>query len=102
MLKILLSMSEVGGLWKRQNNPACTKSVKSFNDVKVGHCTKVSRFGPAARKLKGFGSIPLRLSFLFKKVVVCGHCLVTLNLTVNVTLKWLSLLPILMQESFWW
>ena len=23
----------------------------------------------------------LRLSFLFKKVVVCGHCLVTLSIT---------------------
>ena len=29
-------------------------------------------------------------------------CLVTLSLTVNETLKWLSLLPILMQKSFWW
>ena len=36
------------------------------------------------------------------KVVVCGHCLVTLSLTINETLKWFSLLPILMQESFWW
>ena len=34
------------------------------------------------------------------KVVVCGHCLVTLSLTVNETLKWLSSLLILMQESF--
>ena len=31
-----------------------------------------------------------------------GHCLVTLSITVNETLKWLSSLPILMQESFWW
>ena len=54
-------------------------------------------------KQKGLGSIPLRLSFLFKKVVVCGHCLVTLSLTINETLEWLSSLPILMQESFcWW
>ena len=30
---------------------------------------------------KDLGSIPLRLSFLFKKVVVCGHRLVTLSLT---------------------
>ena len=30
---------------------------------------------------KDLGSIPLRLSFLFKKVVVCGHCLVTLSIT---------------------
>ena len=36
------------------------------------------------------------------KVVICGHCLVTLSLTINVTLKWLSSLPILMQVSFWW
>ena len=34
--------------------------------------------------------------------VVCGHCLVTLSLTVNETLKWLASLPVLMQESFWW
>ena len=34
--------------------------------------------------------------------VVCGHCLVTLSLTINETLKWLLSLPILMQESFWW
>ena len=40
--------------------------------------------------------------FFSKKVVVCGHCPVTLSLTVNETLKRLSSLPILMQESFWW
>ena len=43
-----------------------------------------------------------RLSCLFKNVVICGHCLVTLSLTINETLKWLTSLPILMQESFWW
>ena len=43
-------------------------------------------------KQKGLGSIPLWLSFLFKKAVVCGHCLVTLSLTINETLKWLSLI----------
>ena len=45
----------------------------------------VSRFGLAVRryvgKRKDLGSIPLRLSFLFKKVVVCGHILVTLSIT---------------------
>ena len=29
--------------------------------------------------------------------VVCGHCLVTLSLTIDETLKWLSSLSILMQ-----
>ena len=36
------------------------------------------------------------------KVVVCGHCLVTLSLTFYETLKWLSSLPTVMQKSFWW
>jgi len=64
-------------------------------------------FGLAVRheagKQKDLGSVPLQLSLLFKKVMVCGHSLVTLSLTVTVneTLKWLSPLPILMQESFW-
>ena len=54
-------------------------------------------------KQKGLVSIPLQLSIFFKKVVVCGHSLVvTLSLTTNETLKWLSSLPIFMQESFWW
>ena len=75
------------------------------NLVFYAHSTSwVSRFGLAIRckagKQKCLGSIPLRLSFLFKKVVVCGHCLVTLSLTVNETLKWLSSLPILMY-TFW-
>ena len=52
----------------------------------------VSRFGLAVKrrlagKQKDLGSIPLRFSFLVRKVVVCGHCLVTLSLTVNETLK---------------
>ena len=33
-------MSEFGGLWKHPNNPACAKSVKSLQNVEVGHCTK--------------------------------------------------------------
>ena len=49
----------------------------------------VSRTGLAVRrkagKRKDLGSIPLRLSFLLKKVAVCGHCLVTLFLTINET-----------------
>ena len=31
--------------------------------------------------------------------VVCGHCHVTLSLTINEILKWLSSLPILMQDD---
>ena len=39
--------------------------------------TAANRFGLAVRryagKRKDLGSIPLRLSFLFRKVLVCGH-----------------------------
>ena len=55
-----------------------------------------------AGKQKGLRSIPLWLSFFVKKVVVCGHCLVTLSLTINEILKWLSSLPVVVQESFCW
>ncbi len=44
----------------------------------------------------------LRLSFLSRKVAICGHCLVTLSLTMNEILKWLSSMPISMHELFWW
>ena len=42
-------------------------------------------------------------SFLFQKLWSLDTVsFVTLSLTINGTLKWLSLLPILKQESFWW
>ena len=59
----------------------------------------VSRFGLAARPRFDSAS---GLLYQDSGVVVYGHCLVTLLLTINETLKWLSSLPILMQESFWW
>ena len=37
-----------------------------------------------------------------ESAVDTAYRLVTLSLTINETLKWLSSLPILMQESFWW
>ena len=56
----------------------------------------MSQFGPAVRreagKQEGLSLIPLWLSSK-----VCGHCLVTLPLAVNETLKWLSYLNISMQ-----
>ena len=51
-------------------------------------------------KHPGFGPA-IRLSSLFKNVVVSGHCLMTVALTSNETLKWFSSLPVLMKESFW-
>ena len=61
----------------------------------------VSRFGLAVRD-RGT-SVRIRFGSPFSsKVVVCGYFLVTLSLTINETLKWLSSLPTLMQKSFWW
>ena len=39
-LKILWSMSGFGGLWKQQNNSACTKNVRSLQNAEVGHYTE--------------------------------------------------------------
>ena len=62
----------------------------------------VSRFGLEVRRQAGWASVRIRFGSPFSsKVVVCGHCLVTLSLTIIETLKWLSSLPILMLESFW-
>ena len=36
MLMILQSMSEFNGVWKHQNNPACTTGI-SHHNVEVGH-----------------------------------------------------------------
>ena len=74
-----------------------------YTEIKAGEPWPNKEKAGKAGKRKDLGSIPLRLPFLFKKVVVCGHCLVTLSITsATETLKWLSSLPILMQESFWW
>ena len=66
----------------------------------------MSRFGLAVRrqagKRKDFGSIPLRLSFLFKKVVVWGHCLVSLSIASYWNIQMALIAAILMQRSFWW
>ena len=43
-------------------------------------CGRMSRFGLAVSRVKGLGSIPIRLSFLFSKAMACGQCLVTLSL----------------------
>ena len=48
--------------------------------------------GQGGRLVSGRTSVQYRFSSppFSSKVVVCGHCLVTLSLTINETLKWLS------------
>ena len=36
-LKILSSMSELGGLWKQHNSQECTQRCQSLHNVEVGH-----------------------------------------------------------------
>ena len=57
---------------------------------------------PAVLIADDVSSILCVSSPFFSKVVVCTHRLVTLSLTVSETWKWLLLLPISMQKSFWW
>ena len=53
---------------------------------------------PSGKAVSRVTSVRIRFGSAFSsKVVVCGHCLVTLSLTINETLKWLALLPVLMQ-----
>ena len=60
-----------------------------------------SRFGLAVRLISRGTSVRIRFGSPFSSTaVVCGHCLVTLSLTINQTVKWLSSLPTLMHESF--
>ena len=55
------------------------------------------------RLVSGGASVQIRFGSPYSsKVVVCGHCLVTLSLAIYETIKWLPSLPILMHESFWW
>ena len=63
-------------VWPSGNHSSskCPKYVRRTNIRPVKNGLK------ASGKRKDLGSIPLRLSFLFKKVVVCGHCLVTLSI----------------------
>ena len=70
---------------------------------KKGNTKNVSQFGLVVRLISRGTSVQICFGSPFSsKVVVCGHCLVTLSLTINETLKWLSSAPILRQESFWW
>ena len=84
----------------------CTQPTVVFMDLHIqvhGRIYHVIRFGPAVRhqagKQRDLESNPLRLSFLFKS---CGMWTLSCDFVPhNETLKWLSSLPILMQESFW-
>ena len=65
----------------------------------------VSQLGLVARRSAGewkdTGSTPRFGSPLSSKTVIYGHCLVTLPGTINETVKWLTLLRILLRKSFW-
>ena len=79
-------MSELGGLWQRQNDPASAKSVKSLQNVKVGHYAQVDEGRDVERTGRGrhagtssTGAMPLRAAQMMgqqkKKIFeVRGKC----------------------------
>ena len=50
--KIMQSMSKFDGLWKHQNNPACTKSVITFIMLKMGTIQKKKKKKKTKKKKK--------------------------------------------------
>ena len=87
----------VGVFWRVENRNNFT-TLRRYGTLK----RLESRFGLAVRRWAGKRKDSVRYRFgspFSSKVVVCGHCLVTLSLTTNETLKWLSSLPILMQVN---
>ena len=81
------------------------KRLKGHGPEHAHWCEPVWPSGKAlqAGKRKGIGSIARRLSFLFKKVVVCGHCLETLYITScwNIKMALIAAHLNLTQKSFW-
>ena len=72
---------------QRNNKPQTNKQTRPSDETK----NLVSRFGLAVSR-----GTSVRIRFgspVSSKVVVCGHCLVTLSFTINETLKWFSSLP---------
>jgi len=63
-----LSMQRCG-----QRPPKGSGTDMTVEATKRQSCEPVWPSGKVGKR-KDLGSIPLRLSFLFKKVVVCGHC----------------------------
>ena len=58
---------------------------------------------PCSEDRRSLSLFTLRLSFLFKKVVVCADIVLWLCPSLSTeTLNWFSSLPILKQVSFWW
>ena len=89
-------------------NPLMPKSAVDTN-ASLSVRLRSLKYLPTERENRWAGLASRRTSVRFRfgspfssKVVVCGHCLVTLSLTINEILIWLSSLPIVMQKSFWW
>ena len=81
---IKASDRRIGRMFPEQVERSFLDPEYSFDEYfQLGSRTNIRpiKNGLKAGKRKDLGSILLRLSFLFKNVVVCGHCLVTLTIT---------------------
>ena len=68
MLKILSTLSELGGLWKHQNNPACTKSVRVIRMLNLGHYIrkgKKQRIRSVLLNMQSCDTIDIPYSYIF-------------------------------------
>ena len=76
-------MKDERALFHKINKNVTRKAQRWYVSVHICRHARVSRFGLAVRrytgKQKDRSLIPLRLSFLFRKVVVCGHWPVTVH-----------------------
>ena len=89
----------------RQAKPALYTHILPWTYIYrfIAQAIFVSQFDIMVRLVSRGTSVQIHCSSPFSsKVVVCGHRLVILSLTIKETLKWFSSLPILTQESFWW
>ena len=102
---VLISWLWIGSLvLNTQSTPSYLAKAKTWGPLeKKTHCS--FRVWAGVRLVSRGTSVWICFSSPFSftsKVVVYGHCLVMLSFTINETLKWLSLLTILMQKSCWW
>ena len=95
--------------WEQVNSSNCPNHVrrtKSSIKKRIIVCRTVrSMFGEQTFAQLVSKRTSVRFCFgspFSANVMVCGHRLVSLSITINRALKWLALLPIWMQESCRW
>ena len=104
---VLLTTVRVGVTDHRSNRPVPLQmAVCAGHRASLAH-SSVGKQTPSIALLQFVSrgtSVRIRFGspFSSKRLWFVNSCLVTLSLTINKTFKWLSPLPILIQELLWW